>query len=127
MLYWDCSGPVGLRFGVVCGCNLVDCRASASLHATVLIACGLLRRGGCVRRLYTWPSVVWQICEVTVDYIGRHRIDQFDLPGESAGNDVGWWYGSVLDKSKKYRVSAYEECIYIKLNSRGYILKAIEK
>jgi hypothetical protein len=86
----------------------------ASCHAIVLIACGLLRRGDCVRRLYTWPSVMWHICEVSRDYIGRQLIDQCDLPAGSTGNDGSCWYGSVRDKSKKaeFRRTKLGYCVH---------------
>ena len=60
----------------------------ATCHATLLIVCGLLRRDDCVRRLCTWPSVVWQICEMSSDEFGRQVIDQCDLLAGSAGNEV---------------------------------------
>jgi len=56
-----------------------------------------------------WLSVVWQICEVSIDKINRQLIDSSDLPAVSASSEIGWWYGSVRERAKKLGSSLHHD------------------
>ena len=54
-------------------------------------------------------------------------MDRCDLPTASAGSEVGWWYGSVRDKSEKAGFRRTKSQVFIYIYIYIYIYRERER